>query len=196
MSELAIVLIWNIQSPQEDNLSSCERYKVITSKAMGTMHAQHFLITERERSMYDSCRFDIGRFRAEPTNFERCLHPSDTFAYRSAHNNLFLTLRVIHKSKIWSWKPKKLPLETRYERRLMWPIVLCKLLKIMTIHLGDAQTTTCVNLVNLREQALYSRIRRRRQIWEREWERTEIGKRRGWGGSMWTKPSCRHFTHL
>lgn len=30
----------------------------------------------------------------------------------------------------------------------MWPIVLCKLLKIKTIHLGDAQTTTCVNLVN------------------------------------------------
>ena len=67
---------------------------------MGTMHAQHFLIVEQERSIYDSCRFDIGRFRAEPTNYERCLHPSDTFAYRSAHNNLFLTLRVIHKSKI------------------------------------------------------------------------------------------------
>ena len=64
---------------------------------MGTMHAQHFLIVERERSIYDSCRFDIGRFRAEPANYERCLHPSDTFAYRSAHNNLFLTLRVIHK---------------------------------------------------------------------------------------------------
>ena len=85
------MLIW-IQSPHEDNLSSCERYKIITSKALGTMHAQHFLITERERSIYDSCHFDIGCFRAEPTNYEWCLHPSDTFAYRSAHNNLFLRL--------------------------------------------------------------------------------------------------------
>ena len=93
------------------------------------MRAQHFLIEEREQSIYDSCRFDIGRFRAEPTNYERCLHPSDTFAYRSAHNNLFLTLRVIHKSEIWSWKPKKLPLQTRYEKQLMWPIVLCQLIK-------------------------------------------------------------------
>ena len=56
------------------------------------MHAQHFLITERERSIYDSCHFDIGCFRAEPTNYEWCLHPSDTFAYRSTHNNLFLRL--------------------------------------------------------------------------------------------------------
>ena len=37
----------------------------------------------------DSCRFDIGRFRAKPTNYERRLHRSDTFVYRSAHNNLF-----------------------------------------------------------------------------------------------------------
>ena len=54
---------------------------------------------ERERSIYDSCRFDIGRFRAEPTNSKRCLHPSDTFPYRSAHNSLFPTLRVIRKLK-------------------------------------------------------------------------------------------------
>ena len=62
------------------------------------MYAQHFLITERERLIYDSCRFDIGQFHAEPTNYEPCLHPSDTFAYRSADNNLFLMLRVIHKA--------------------------------------------------------------------------------------------------
>ena len=52
---------------------------------MGTMHAQHFLIAERERSIYDSCRFDNGRFRAEPTNYERCLHLSDKFAYRTQY---------------------------------------------------------------------------------------------------------------
>ena len=28
------------------------------------MHAQHFLIAERERSIYDNCCFDIGSFRA------------------------------------------------------------------------------------------------------------------------------------
>ena len=38
------------------------------------MHVPHFLIAERERSIYDGSRFDIGRFRAEPTNYERRLH--------------------------------------------------------------------------------------------------------------------------
>ena len=36
--------IWRIQSPHEDNLSSNRRYKIITSKALGTMHAQHLFI--------------------------------------------------------------------------------------------------------------------------------------------------------
>ena len=38
-------------------------------------------------------------FSCDPTNYERCLHPSETFAYRSAHNNSFLMLRVIHELK-------------------------------------------------------------------------------------------------
>ena len=63
------------------------------------MLVQHFLIRERERSI-DCCRFDIGRFRAKPTNYEMCLHPRDTFAYRSAHDISFLTLRVIQQLKI------------------------------------------------------------------------------------------------
>ena len=45
-----------------------EGYKIITSKALDTMHAQHFLITEREYSIYDSCHFDMGHFHAELTN--------------------------------------------------------------------------------------------------------------------------------
>ena len=58
--KLAMVLIWNIQSPHEDNLSSCERYKIIlTSKALGTRDAHHFLIAEQELSICDSCRFDM-----------------------------------------------------------------------------------------------------------------------------------------
>ena len=56
------------------------------------MHAQHFLIAEQEQWIYDRCRFDIGRFCTEPTNYEQCLHPSDIFAYCSAHNDSFLTL--------------------------------------------------------------------------------------------------------
>ena len=51
------------------------------------------------RTIYDSCRFDIGRFVWSRLIYEKCLHLSDKFAYRSAHNNLFLTLRVIHKLK-------------------------------------------------------------------------------------------------
>ena len=35
------ISIQNIQSSNEDNLLSCERYKIITSKALGTMHAQN-----------------------------------------------------------------------------------------------------------------------------------------------------------
>ena len=44
----------------EDNLSSCERYKIKTSKALGTMHAQHFLIAERKRSIYDSWAWQLS----------------------------------------------------------------------------------------------------------------------------------------
>ena len=66
-------------------------YKIIKSKALGN---------HGTGTIYNSCRFDIGSFCAKPTNYEQCLHPSDTCAYHSAHNNLFLTLRVIHKLKI------------------------------------------------------------------------------------------------
>ena len=77
----------------EDNLSSCERYKIKTSKALGKMHVStSWSLNGNDRSTTvgpDSCRFDIGRFRAKPTNYERRNeHRSDAFAYRSAHNNL------------------------------------------------------------------------------------------------------------
>ena len=64
--KLAIALISNIESLHitEENLSSWEMFKIITSEALDTMHAQLFLIA------VDSCRFDIGRFRAEPTNYK------------------------------------------------------------------------------------------------------------------------------
>ena len=50
VSKLATALISNIRSQHEDNLSSNESYKLITSKALGTMHAQHFFIAG---SIYD-----------------------------------------------------------------------------------------------------------------------------------------------
>ena len=62
------------------------------------MHAQYFLIAERERSIFNTCRFDIGGFRGADW-LRKCPLLSDTFAYRSAQNNLFLTLRVIHALK-------------------------------------------------------------------------------------------------
>ena len=54
VSKWAIICIWNSKSILR-HLSSCERYEIITSKALGTMHAQHFLIAERA-------------FSCEPTN--------------------------------------------------------------------------------------------------------------------------------
>ena len=50
-------------------------YKIITSKALGTMHAQHFF-SSWSRNGNDRpttvCRFNIGCFLAEPTNYVRC----------------------------------------------------------------------------------------------------------------------------
>ena len=64
-------LLWNVQNPH---------------------------IVERERSMTVVVLIS-GAFVQSRLIYESCLHLSDTFAYRGAHNNLFLTLRVIHKVK-------------------------------------------------------------------------------------------------
>ena len=50
-------------------LSSCERHKIVT-KALGTMHAQHFFIAEQERLIYDSCCFWYWAFLCKPTDYE------------------------------------------------------------------------------------------------------------------------------
>ena len=73
VSKLAIVIIWNIKSPHVNNLYSCKRYKIIT-KLWAQCTFRTVLIAERERSIYDGSRFDMGRFRAEPTNYERRLN--------------------------------------------------------------------------------------------------------------------------
>ena len=91
-------LIWNIQSPHELR-QLIVLWKVQTHNIkLDTTHAQHFLIAERERSIFNTCRFDIGGFRGADW-LRKCPHLSDTFAYSSAQNNLFLTLRVIHALK-------------------------------------------------------------------------------------------------
>ena len=59
-------------------------------------NVQNQPIAERERSTTVVVLIS-GAFVRSRLIYERCLHLSDTFAYRSAHNNLLLTLRVIHK---------------------------------------------------------------------------------------------------
>ena len=48
--------------------------------------------------------FRYRAFSCKTTNYEVCLHPSDTFAYRSAHNYSLLTLHVIHELKTTKFK--------------------------------------------------------------------------------------------
>ena len=65
------------------------------------MHARHFLISERERSIYDSCRLMSGAFvRSRIITNGVYTRSVDTFARRSDHNNSLITLRVIHELKI------------------------------------------------------------------------------------------------
>ena len=55
---------------KQDNLSPHGRVQNHNIKSSGhNARSAHFLIAEREQSIYDRCRFDIGRFRAEPTNY-------------------------------------------------------------------------------------------------------------------------------
>ena len=72
---------------QEDN-------RPVTPVNVQTQH-----IAERERSTTVFVLIS-GTFMWSRLIYGRCLHLSDKFAYRSAHNNSFLTLRVIHKLKM------------------------------------------------------------------------------------------------
>ena len=60
VSKLPIVLIWNIQSPLEDNRPATP------VKCTKSAHGDRGTGT-----IYDSCRFDIGRFRVEPTDLRK-----------------------------------------------------------------------------------------------------------------------------
>ena len=86
VSKLAIVLIWNIQSPHEDN-RPVTPVKCTKSAHRGTQRSTTVVV------------LISGAFVRSRLIYERCLHLGDTFAYCSAHSNLFLTLHVIHKLK-------------------------------------------------------------------------------------------------
>ena len=72
MKTIVLCLLWNVQN-------------------------QH--IAERQRSLATVVVLISGAFVRSRLIYERCLHLGDTFAYCSAHSNLFLTLHVIHKLK-------------------------------------------------------------------------------------------------
>ena len=61
------------------------------------MHTQHFLIAGMGTIDLRQLSFWYWAFPCKPTNYEVCLYLSDTFAYRSADDNLLLTLHAIHK---------------------------------------------------------------------------------------------------
>ena len=63
------------------------------------MHAQHFLIAERERSIYDSCRMDVGPSRASQLITKVSTSEWDICISQYYNNNKFPTLRVIHELK-------------------------------------------------------------------------------------------------
>ena len=91
-------LIWNIQSPHELRKLIVLRKVQTHNIKLDTMHAQHFLIAERDDRSSTLVVLHRG-LSCEADWLRKCPHLSDTFAYRSAQNNLFLTLRVIHTSK-------------------------------------------------------------------------------------------------
>ena len=70
--------------------------KTIVLWFLWNVQNQH--IAERERSTRVVVLIS-GAFVRSRLIYERCLHLSDTPAHHSAHNNLFLTLRVIHMFK-------------------------------------------------------------------------------------------------
>ena len=73
---------------RQSSCDSCEMYKISTSRSRNGNNL-------RQLSPLIS-----GAFVCSRLIYEKCLHLSDKFAYRSAHNNLFLTPRVIHKLKM------------------------------------------------------------------------------------------------
>ena len=95
-SSKTIVLIWNIQSPHEANLY---RLMEATKSEHRKLWAQCKLSTSLSQGRLGTID-PSGNFVRVVDELRKCPHLSDTFVYRSAHSNSFLTLRVIHEFKI------------------------------------------------------------------------------------------------
>ena len=80
-----LIVLWKVQNHNVRSSGHNAR-SALLDRGTGKIYLRQLLFWHR-------------KFSWDPTNYERCLHPSDTFAYRSVHNNSFVTLRVIHELK-------------------------------------------------------------------------------------------------
>ena len=93
------MLIWNISNSTWRQLIVL--WKVQNHNVRSSGHNARSALLDRGTGTIDlrQLLFWHRKFSWDETNYERCLHLSDTLAYRRVHNNSFLTLRVIHKLK-------------------------------------------------------------------------------------------------
>ena len=93
------MLIWNISNSTWRQLIAL--WKVQNHNVKSSGHNARSTLLDLGTGTNDLRQLLLWHrtFSCDPTNYERCLHPSDTFAYRSARNNSFLTLRVNHELK-------------------------------------------------------------------------------------------------
>ena len=74
-------------------------WKVQNHNIKRSGHAHHFFDRGAGAMDLPQLSFWYRALSCEPNNYKVCLHPSVTFAFRSAHNNSILTLRITHKLK-------------------------------------------------------------------------------------------------
>ena len=90
------MLIWNISNSTWRQLIVL--WKVQNHNVRSSGHNARSALLDRGTGTIDlrQLLFWHRKFSCDPTNYERCLHLSDTLAYRRVPNNSFLTLRVRH----------------------------------------------------------------------------------------------------
>ena len=90
--------IYGLRFLKHSKSTSQEDNGPVTPQCSSMWNVQNQHIAERERSRTVVVLIS-GAFVWSRLIYERCLHLRDKSAYCSAHNNLFLTLRQIHKLK-------------------------------------------------------------------------------------------------
>ena len=102
VSKLAIVLIWNIQSPHEDNivLRKLQNHNIESSG-----HNAHSTLLYHgdvwECSICDTCHFDIGHFCVSRLITDKVSTPErHIYISQCPQQHSFLTLHLIHKLKM------------------------------------------------------------------------------------------------